>query len=370
MKKKILIISSEFLPDPGGIGNHAYHLAKSLSAESYDVTVLADIAHTGVQAVDDFKKELSFYFVPVIRKKIVLLTYAQRIKLAVSLSSNKDCIICSGKFSLWLIYLIRLFDAKKRAIAIVHGSELQLPSKAQRNIVSGALKKFNSIIAVSNYTKSFIPETVREEVECAVIPNGIDTAEFASVRRVREFSGQLALITIGSVTERKGQENVINAIPGLLKYFPGLVYHIIGSPVITERLRQLCLALSVGNNVVFHGKLCREKLLRLLDQSSVKIMLSNHTSTGDFEGFGIAVLEANACGLPAIASGAGGTTDAVAEGFSGRLVDPFDTLAIAEALKDIISNYCRYSSNAIEWADEHDWEIIIQQYVALIEKGN
>lgn len=368
MKKKILIISSEFLPDPGGIGNQAYHLAKSLAAGNYEVTVLADIAHTGKETVGDFKKELSFYFVPILRKKIVLLTYAERIKQAMSLSSDKDCIICSGKFSLWLIYLIRLFNSKARAIAIVHGSELQLPSSVQRNIVSGALKKFNSIVAVSNYTKSFIQETVLKKTECAVIPNGIDTAEFASLKRVRKFSGQLTLITIGSVTERKGQENVINAIPCLLKYFPGLVYHIIGSPVITDRLRQLCQALSVENSIVFHGKLYREKLLDVLNQSSVKIMLSNHTSTGDFEGFGIAILEANACGLPVIASNIGGTADSVSDRYSGRLLDPSDTLAIAEALKDIISNYSRYSSNAIEWADKHDWKIIIQQYIALIEK--
>ena len=41
-KQKVLIVSSEFPPEPGGIGNHAYNIAKQLSMNNYTVTVVCD----------------------------------------------------------------------------------------------------------------------------------------------------------------------------------------------------------------------------------------------------------------------------------------------------------------------------------------
>lgn len=367
MNKKILIISSEFLPDPGGIGNHAYQLAKGLAAEGYGVTVLADITYSNRETLSAFIKNISFFFIPIIRKKPLLFTYFKRMWLAIRLASNNDLIICSGKFSLWLIHLLRLFSSRKRIMAVVHGTELLLPSGLQKKITNNALGKANNIVAVSHYTDSFIIPEIKKTIDTTIIPNGIDNNEFITHKKKSTITSPLQLITIGSVTERKGQENVINAIPDLLLEFPKLIYHIVGAPVISGKLRTLCESLSIEKHVIFHGKLSRTDLLSLLETSDVKLMLSNHTSTGDFEGFGIALLEANACGLPSIASNKGGTADAVADKFSGRLVNVTGKKEIVAALKEIVNNYDRFSTNAIQWAKEHDWKLIIKKYVAIIE---
>lgn len=367
MNKKILIISSEFLPDPGGIGNHAYQLAKGLAAEGYPVTVLADIIYSNDETLSAFIKNISFLFIPIIRKNPSLFTYFKRLWLATRLASKNDLIICSGKFSLWLIHLLRLFYSGKKIMAIVHGTELLLPSGLQKKITNKALGKANNIVAVSHYTYSFILPEIKKTIDTIIIPNGIDNREFINYRKKKTTTSPLQLITIGSVTERKGQENVINVIPDLLLHFPELIYHIIGAPVISGRLKTLCESLSIEKHVIFHGQLSRTDLLSLLETSDVKLMLSNHTSTGDFEGFGIALLEANACGLPAIASDKSGTADAVANKFSGRLVNVTDKKEIVSALKEIVNNYDRFSTNAIEWAKEHDWKLIIKKYVAIIE---
>jgi phosphatidylinositol alpha-1,6-mannosyltransferase len=53
--KKILIITSEFPPNVGGIGNHAYSIAKYLCIENYEVSVLADLIDIDAHQLQNFK---------------------------------------------------------------------------------------------------------------------------------------------------------------------------------------------------------------------------------------------------------------------------------------------------------------------------
>lgn len=284
---------------------------------------------------------------------------------------KKDHIICSGKFSLWLAILLRSIYPSKKFIAVVHGSELDLKNRSAKKLTERALKRFDQIIAVSDYTKSFLPENILQKIPVTVIPNGIDMEEFISFQKNHPsniFSAnELSLITIGSVTERKGQENVINALPEMLKFFPNIHYHIVGKPVIQKQLETLAKKLKVYDKITFHGMVEREKLLQLLYSSKIKLMLSNHTSEGDFEGFGIAILEANAFSKPSIGAASGGIADAIDHYKTGILVDTKNTNDIANALKDIVNNYESYSFNALQWAAQHDWKILIKKYIEVIE---
>jgi phosphatidylinositol alpha-1,6-mannosyltransferase len=97
-------------------------------------------------------------------------------------------------------------------------------------------------------------------------------------------------------------------------------------------------------------------------------MLSNNTSYGDVEGFGIAVLEANALGKPAIGSNNNGIKDAIDDYKTGRLVDAKNAVDITDALQDIVSNYANYSTHAKQWALQHDWKTLIKKYVDVIEQ--
>ena len=71
-------------------------------------------------------------------------------------------------------------------------------------------------------------------------------------------------------------------------------------------------------------------------------MLSEETKFGDVEGFGIAVLEANHCGLPAIGSKNTGIEDAISVGFSGLVVDAKSDQEICSAIKIILNDYDQF----------------------------
>ena len=161
---------------------------------------------------------------------------------------------------------------------------------------------------------------------------------------------------------------MINALPILLKKLPQLHYHIVGKPVIENQLKVLAQKLGVLNNITFHGIVKRDVLIKLLAKSDVKLMLSNYTATGDFEGFGIGIIEANALAKPAIGSKLGGIPDAINDTITGRLVNPKNPQEIAEALQDILGNYATYSTNALAWAKQHDWSILIHQYINVINQ--
>ncbi len=84
--KRVLIISSEFPPNAGGIGNHAYHLARSLALEGYHVKVLADIIDVAKDDLKTFSSKQLFRVHWIIRKKIVEQTYLQRVSRAMLIS--------------------------------------------------------------------------------------------------------------------------------------------------------------------------------------------------------------------------------------------------------------------------------------------
>jgi glycosyltransferase involved in cell wall biosynthesis len=367
---KILIISSEFPPGPGGIGNHAYNLAKYL--KEYDtllISVLTDTNFTSKQEIKNFDKKAKYSIFRIYRYKLLVFTYLKRILLAGRLIRNNDKIICSGKFSLWLGGFYKLIYRRKEFIAVAHGSELDLKNKLARLFTRLSLNKFQKIISVSQYTQSFLPPKPHFQKRI-VIPNGIDISEKNDHKKPGKIilENNISLLTVGNVTPRKGQKNLIRALPEIKNYFPQVHYHIVGLPTCKNELYEFAENIKVNKDLTFHGKVTREELNRMYADCDIFVMLSDHTASGDFEGFGIAVLEANLRQKPAIGSKNSGIADAIKDGETGMLVDQHNDQEIASAIKNIVENYKEFSDQAFSWALEHNWEKIIKQYFKFISQ--
>ena len=98
-------------------------------------------------------------------------------------------------------------------------------------------------------------------------------------------------------------------------------------------------------------------------------MLSQNKVSSDVEGFGIVVLEANICGVPAIGSKNTGIEDAIVHNKTGKLVNPYSSEEILDAINQILNNKEKFSLDAIEWAHRHNWENIVSQYLQVIENA-
>ncbi|TPV33839.1 glycosyltransferase family 4 protein [Paucihalobacter ruber] len=357
-KKSILILTTEFPPLPGGIGVHAQQMAKHLSAFGCEVTLIAD-QRTDAASEAVFDVQQQFTVKRVAMQKPRWPMYFKRLKLLFKLAKQHDVLIASGKFALWAVAWMRLWYRKK-TLAVIHGSEVNFKSPILNYSIRLALRHFDTLIAVSRHTATFVKP---HHSNVVVIPNGFDPEKWSKPAVAKQPSASYPiLITVGNITERKGQANVVRQLPALLKAFPSLHYHCVGIPTEVEQLTSLANSLGVEKHLTVHGRLPDEQVEALLRQSDVFVMLSTTTKTGDVEGFGIAVLEANALGLPAIGSLNSGLEDAIAHLKSGCLIAANDTENFISALQDIKVQYNTYSKQAISWANRHHWQTTFEAY--------
>lgn len=362
MNKEILIVATEFPPGPGGIGSHAFSMARALYAKGYSVTVVAPADFVTKEEVVEFDSRQDFTIVRYDRTE--RFHYLKRFKVvARHIRSN---VILSGKFALWIGLWLGIRFRKCNRIAILHGTEVRPSNLFDRIMTHLSIASMTKVVAVSSFTKSLIPKWTIKNKEVSIIPNGINPEEFGEDDDKVELIGNPSLLTVGNVTPRKGQHRVIKAMPEILKKFPEAHYHIVGLPTYKDQFHQLAQSLGVEQAITFHGKIkSREDLYRLYRSSDVFMILSENQKDGDCEGFGIVVLEAGYFDLPSIGATGSGIVDAIEDGKSGYLVDGNDAKCICEALVKIMQNKDELRKGAKAFAIAHNWNTIINDIIKL-----
>ncbi|MGM5470826.1 glycosyltransferase family 4 protein [Flavobacteriaceae bacterium LMO-SS05] len=363
--QSILIVSSEFPPQPGGIGNHAYHLAKHLSRLGFTVTVVAD-QRSGGREDFDFDNRLDFEVQRIRLGRFRFLMYVERMLIVYRGIKRQQLVIATGKFPLWLIGVYSVFF-KRSYLAVIHGSEVNLKQNLLRLMTNFALKRFDRVIAVSRYTQSLVAHLGLNAV--TVIPNAIDPDDWdVTASAPMDLKGWPKLLTVGRLSERKGQLEVIKHLPKLIDAYPELHYHGVGIATEAPRFMALAESLGVASHVTFHGSKTQAELKTFYETCDVFVMLSRQTKSGDVEGFGIAILEANYFGLPAIGALGSGIADAILDGNTGLLIRYDDSAAFKRAVQTILKDKDGFETRAKAWALQHDWSRIVKRYVEVIEQ--
>lgn len=361
-------ISPEMFPEPGGIGHQAAYLCKELHHLGFSVSLLAGTSQTSPAMARVFDQTLPFSVERLFFRRPAQFIYLQRIWRFFKIVRQNRIIVCSGK---WPLLLGGIFSRMypRNWVAVVHGSELDLPSRFFRRWMNWSLGGMKKVIAVSEYTADHLPPLKgKKSLQIKVIGNGVDLEEFANVGTngfTRERLGFPALITVGSVKERKGQQQVIAALPQIKKQFPDARYHVVGLPHDVPKLEKQVRALGLEDSVAFYGVQPREDMQHLLKASDIFLLPSQHTDSGDFEGYGIAILEANALGVPAIASAKSGSKDAI-DAESGVLLDDSSPESISRAVASIISNSSRYERGARAFSSSRSWADVALAYKEFI----
>ncbi len=182
-----------------------------------------------------------------------------------------------------------------------------------------------------------------------------------------KIKGKPSLITVGSISERKGQRNVINALPTLIKSYPEIHYHMVGKLYKKEEFFNLAKKLNVDKHITFHGAVSDEVKIKLLQNSDIFTMLSQKTASGDVEGFGIAILEANSLGIPSIGAKNCGIEDAILDYKSGILIQNNNPSELKKSIKNILEKYDLYGHESKLWASKFSWTNIIKGYIKILE---
>ncbi|NMB64985.1 MAG: glycosyltransferase family 4 protein [Spirochaetes bacterium] len=372
MHQQILLVSSEFPPGPGGIGRHAEDLSLALAGKGCHVDVWSSIDYVDGEAVDIYKSGLPDNITLHQFRRIGLLTYPARIlKVFKAIRKIKyDLLVFTGKFSLWIGGLIKTFYGNRKTIDFfVHGSEVNPGNSFTRMITHWALDKADRIWAVSEFTRSILPERIRMKKEIHILPNGIYAKKWPTPSEViplKDWKGNPKLLTVGSISPRKGQHRVINALSTLMLTYPDIHYHIIGIDKNASHLRDLIKTLNLEEHITIHGRLPGiMELARAYKTADIFIMLSDNQPDGDVEGFGIAILEANLYGLPAIGAKGCGIEDAIVSGINGELVDGNNPEEIKSAVQKILEQKEYYLQRMKDWVICHEWNMIINDFLEL-----
>lgn len=171
----------------------------------------------------------------------------------------------------------------------------------------------------------------------ALIPHGVDTRRFrpaeagerAALRERLGLPRGVLAVYAGRLLRGKGLETLLSAFAAVALDVPGLALVLVGSGEgqalsVEEDLRRRVRDAGLGDRVLFAGR--QERVEDHLRAADLFVFPSV------FEALGIALVEAAACGLPAVASRTGGIVDVVDDGRSGVLVPPGDEGALAGAI--------------------------------------
>lgn len=236
---------------------------------------------------------------------------------------------------------------------MVYGTDLLLlqhqvhQSRLKRRIARSLFQPASVVLAISRYTRELFlgvaaqlglavpPEQVR------VVPLGTDPHHFrpgvdtTAVRARYGLEEGRWLLTVARLTLHKGIDTSIRALALLRDDFPDLRYAVVGSGSRRETLQQVADEAGVGDRVRFLTSVPDTDLPALYNAAEIYLGVSRQADAA-VEGFGLALVEASACGLPVIGGRSGGIPDAVREGETGVLVDPADPAAVAGAVRSLL----------------------------------
>lgn len=366
---RLLLIASEFPPGPGGIGTHAYQLSIHLQRHNWRLEVMASQAYVTADERNCFNRQLPF----AITSLSALSTGQRLLQMCRKIEVFKpDVLVASGGRPLWVTaFFSKLFHIPW--LAVGHGTEFLSSSSLFRFLTQQAIGHADQVVAVSQYTAGLIGAKRLSDIH--IIPNGADGERFRPdwpAQRLRHelgLAGKRVLLTVGNVSERKGQDVVIQALPQVLAYCPDVVYLIAGLPTRQQALARLAQDLGVSERVCFTGVVPTEMLPVYYNLCDMFILVSRETQAGDVEGYGIAIVEAALSGKTAVVSDHGGLPEAVHYGETGLIVPTESSEKTAEAIINLLTDQAQRQAltrRALHYAAKATWAIRTTAYNAIL----
>lgn len=238
-------------------------------------------------------------------------------------------------------------------------------------LLKWAYKKADKVTAISRYVANEI-RNVLPDISIEIINHGVD-ADFFKPIGTKE-NDALYIVTQGEFKRRKGYSEILPIMKKIFDEKPDSKYMIIADTGRNKEyqmeLQLLLRTLDIEDKVIIKSGLSREKLRETYQRASLYLSLPKSVE-GDVEGFGLSILEAAACGVPAVVGRGSGADDAVSDGKSGFLVDGKDEKQVVEKILSILDNkdlYLKLSAGAREWAEENAWPAKVRQYLKLYEE--
>ncbi len=329
----------------GGAEKRFWELAKRLAAKGHEAHIYgmkfwdgpADFVSEGVH-LHGICREMPRYSSRGIRSIWQVLHFARHILPALR-KERFDIIDCNG-FPYLPVFPVKLFSLRKKIPLVVTWQEVWGAYWHQylgwgrgfigRGVEKAAIACAPHIIAYTQGVRNNLVEAGAVQSHISIIPEGVD---LALVNGCFPCVENYDLAFVGRLIREKNVDLLIRAVALAREKFPKLKCLIIGDGPEREKLGQLAADLNLTRAIFFKGNLEYNEVISALKASRVFIFPSCR------EGFGIAPLEAMACGLPVITvrHPLNASAELVEESGAGYVCEP-DARAIAAKAINLLSD--------------------------------
>lgn len=218
-------------------------------------------------------------------------------------------------------------------------------SPLHRRMVRTVLARSDAVASTSEVMAQQVRDLMGEGYArpITLTPFGVDTRRFvpADTRERDRRDGPLVIGTVKTLAPKYGIDTLLRAFARLCEIVDAsheparaLCLRIVGDGPQLGELQALARSLGITQQVEFAGAVRHEEVVRWLQGFDVFVAASRL----DSESFGVAVIEASACGLPVIVTQVGGLPEVVSEGHSGLIVPKEDVEALAQAMARLVAD--------------------------------
>ena len=366
---RILLAPSAYYPHVGGIEELTRQLAIELESRGHDVSVLTGLWPVGVarsEVLDGVRVARLSFPLPAARPLAAARFLASAPQATAVLVRHLRAVrphvvhvIGAGPQAAYMMPLTHFLGAQ-----LVFTAQGELGFDAQnvfgrsatlRTSLRRILRQADEVTACSRFVLDELAEFSPIRAAPVVIPNGVTPEDFSGNGRPRHQPSYL--LAVGRLVPQKGFDVLIDALSS--RSLASLELVIAGEGPERAALERLASRMGVASRVRLVGAVDRRRLTELLAGAEVFAFPSRA------EPFGIALLEAMAAGVPAVATRAGGVVEFARDMRNALLVPPDDREALAAAIDRIRSDdslRARLAAAGLETARSFSWRSIAPQY--------
>ncbi len=258
-----------------------------------------------------------------------------------------------------------------RLVTTLHGTDITLIGLEPNflPLVKFSIEQSDGVTAVSRFLREkTLSHFSISNKDIEVIPNFIDTEvyrprETSELRRSVAPNGEKVLLHVSNFREVKRVPDTIAIMQHVLNHMPAKLL-LVGDGPERAAVERQCRELGICEHVRFLGK--QNDLPTIYAAADLMLLPSQS------ESFGLAALEAMACGVPVVATSSGGIPEVVVQGETGFIAEIGDTERMGRYAVDMLSNPRRhaiYRENARNRAvEQYETDLIVPQYEALYER--
>jgi len=278
-----------------------------------------------------------------------------------------DCIHAHWMIPQGLTALIARFFIKSAPPVIVtsHGSDLFGLRGAAFNIVNRLIVSHScAVTVVSRVLRDRLSQMGASEEKIHIIPMGTDLQmRFTPAATAKNGCD---LLYVGRLNHQKGVHNLIDALPRILKHYPGVQLRIAGEGTARNDLKKKVIELGLEKHVRFLGAVSYDRIHFLYRKTDILIFPSLNA-----EGFGLVLVEALGCECAVIATDLPAVRHLIKDGETGLIVTQNNTDELSQRVMHLLNDPGKRKNLGRSGREfvlkRYDWSIISKKYSELLQ---